>query len=317
MAQFLTSTTLIESVKRRAMIPENQVTFDDDDFLAFANEEISLGLLPSILRLHEDYLMFTETVALVDSQSEYTIPHRAIGNKLRDVQYEDTNGNISEMTRIGVQDSPEYIGPYTDNRIHAFYVQNNKIVLRPEVTGTLSGNLLMIYYKRPNELVTADKVATITAIDTGTGVITVDQIPTAFTTSIQYDMIQAKSPFVSLGISLTASAVDSTAKTITFTASDLSSDLAVGDYINVECESFVPQIPADLHVVLAHRVAARCLEALGDTEGLTNANKKLVEMEDRTTNLIDNRVEAASKKVVNRNGVLRSGLYRRRWKYRS
>ena len=68
MAAAFTSDKLIRSVKRRAMIPENQSTFLDADFLEFANEEISLGLLPSILRLHEDYLLFTDFLT-VDQDS--------------------------------------------------------------------------------------------------------------------------------------------------------------------------------------------------------------------------------------------------------
>ena len=135
--------------------------------------------------------------------------------------------------------------------------------------------------------------------------------------NIQYDFIQSKSPFVTLGKEITATAVNSTTNEVTFAISDIPSRLSVGDHVAKECETMIPQIPADLHVVLAHRVATRCLEALGDTEGLQNANKKLAEMEDKTSNLIDNRVEDAPIKVVNRHGALRSGLYRRRWKYRS
>ena len=77
-------------------------------------------------------------------------------------------------------------------------------------------------------------------------------------------------------------------------------------------ESKVPQVPTDLHVVLAHRLAARCLEALGDTQGLNNANVKLQDFEGKLQNVIDNRVEDAPKKVKNRNGLIRSGLLSKR-----
>jgi len=441
MSQFFTSNSIIASVKRRAMIPTNQSTFTDDDFLAFANEEISLGLLPSILRLREDYYLYSEDVAMVDSQSNYTIPHRSIGNKLRDVAFKDNNGNVMEMTRINIQDIPEFVGSSSTSKPYTYYIQNNQVILHPAINGSVSGSLVFNYYLRPNELVTEDKVSTITNINFNTGVVTVDQIPTAFTNNTLYDMIQAKSPFVSLALSKSA-VIDGTLKTITFgtydtntvtysgyatitdgdylTLTDISgsltyiywynksgtatesalklagtipddasyvyvevdisgdasdaavaittdtaisisgistsyvsevltvardsivgstfnitssfseaavvetiagvsilpSTLAVGDYINVECECIVPQVPADLHVVLAHRVAARCLEALGDTEGLSNANKKLAEMEDKTTNLIDSRVEESPKKIVNRHGILRAGLTRKRWNNR-
>lgn len=314
MAQYFTSSTLIASVKRRASIPDNQNLFTDADFLAFANEEIKIGLIPSILRLHEDYYLFTESIPLTEATSTYDIPDRAIGNKLRDVQYEDSNGNVYEMTRIGIQDKPEYLGSHTSTRVYAFYVENSQIHLMPEITGAVNGSLNMIYYIRPNELVSEDRVATITNIDRNTGIITVDSVPSGFTTSTPFDFIKSSAPFTTVGISVTATAVGAT--DFTFDTDDIPARLAVGDYINLEFETVVPQIPADLHVVLAHRVAARCLEALGDVQGLQAANQKLAEMELNTTNLIDNRVEAAPKKVVNRHAPARNGLYRRRWKYR-
>lgn len=317
MAQFFTSSTLIASVKRRAMIPTSQSTFTDDDFLAFANEEISMGILPSILRLHEDYFLVTEDVPLESNVSRYSIPARAIGNKLRDVGFKDSNGNIFEMTRVHIQDISVYQGTYSTNRMYAFYIENNQIVLLPEINEISGGSLFLSYYSRPNELVTEDKAATITNINRTTGVISVSEVPSAFNTNINYDFIQARSPFVSLAKELQASSVNSTTKELTFAIADIPVSLSIGDYINKEYECVVPQIPMDLHVLLAHRVAARCLEALGDTEGLSNANKKLMEMEDKTTNLIDNRVEESPKKVVNRHGSLRAGLYRRRWNFRS
>ena len=94
-------------------------------------------------------------------------------------------------------------------------------------------------------------------------------------------------------------------------------ELSIGDHIAISTESAIPQIPDDLHPVLAHRVAARILEALGDTEGLQNANTKLAELEQQTTTLIDNRVEDSPKKVVNRHSNLRAGLNSRYRRYRT
>ena len=61
-------------------------------------------------------------------------------------------------------------------------------------------------------------------------------------------------------------------------------------------------------MVLAQRVAQRVLEALGDTEGLNNATAKIAEMENKLTTMLDNRVEVAPRKVVNR--ALMTGVNR-------
>ena len=58
------------------------------------------------------------------------------------------------------------------------------------------------------------------------------------------------------------------------------------------------------------------LEALGDTEGMRNAQQELERMEYNAMTLIDNRVEGAPQKITNRHSILKSSLsnklYRRR-----
>jgi hypothetical protein len=78
-------------------------------------------------------------------------------------------------------------------------------------------------------------------------------------------------------------------------------------------ECFIPQIPQELHSMLAQRVSCRCLEALGDMQKLQMANAKLQEMEKRTDNLIDNRAESSPQKVVNSKGPLSRTITGRRY----
>lgn len=316
MAKSFTSSVLIESVKRRANIPLNQVTFKDADILAFANEEMSLGLVPSIMRVHEDYMLYSEETPLIAAKTNYAIPHRAIGNKLRDVKYKDTNGNLYEMTRVPVDNEEMYSGSASTSSIHAFTVKNNEIYLLPYITGAVTGSLVFYYYIRPNEMVDEDRCAIITSINTTTGEITIDDMPEDFSLSLNYDLISAKSPYNHLSIELTATSINSTTNVIQFDPADLPYGLSVGDYVNIEQECIVPQVPYDLHVVLAHRVANRCLEAQGDTEGLANASKKLAEMEFNLNTLVDNRVEGSPQKVIAKYSPLRMGLNKRRYRGR-
>src|SRR5574338_162758 len=251
MAQSFTTDTLIESIKRRISVPINQNTYTDADILAFANEEMSLNIVPAIISLYEGHFLRSDPVDLEDNVSAYTIPIRAVGNKLNDVQYVDSNDNKHLMTRIAISDVPHYQGAYTQNHAYTYYIESNKVNLLPPITGSVSGQLLFIYYIRPNELVAEDRISTITAINTVTGEITVDNVPDHFTTNITYDMYMANSPHKHLSINLSASAVNSTTNVITFDPDDLSDDLAVGDHISMASECMIPQIPSDLHVLLA------------------------------------------------------------------
>lgn len=313
---YMNSDVLIDSIRRRALLPSTQTTFSEDDFLAFADEEMSLGLVPSVLSLHEDYFMFTQEIPVERDVINYPIPDRAIGNKLREVSFKDSSGNIFEMTRIGVGDRP-YYNASTATRPYAFYIENNEVVLVPTTTALNVGtSLMMSYYMRPNSLVPVNQVGVITGINRMTGEIQLSNLPIAFAADEAYDFIQVKSPNKNLGIDAMPISVNTTSKTVTFDPNIIPAKLNINDNLALSTQCCIPQVPSDLHVVLAHRVAARCLEALGDSEGLQNANAKLAEMEVKSQNLIDNRVEDAVRKVVARHSPLRAGLSSRRVRYR-
>lgn len=314
MSYYYTSDDLIASLKRRIIVPTSQSTFTEQDFLDFATEEMNMALVQSVMQLQEDYYLHTIEVPIVQNKTKYAIPYRSIGNKLKDVAFKDDNGNVQEMTRIGVEDLPHYNGG--SGRIHAYYMSSNEICLAMGAANQVNpgGKLLISYYLRPNSLVPLKEVAIISAIDRTTGVIQLDNFPELFNQSKELDLVMYKSPHKILKYDILSTAMNSNNKTITLNLTDIPEDLAKGDHISLATQTAIPQLPSDLHVILAHRMAARILEALGDTEGLQNANQKLAEMEQKTTVVIDDRVEAASRKVVNRHSILRAGLRKRRFR---
>ena len=126
------------------------------------------------------------------------------------------------------------------------------------------------------------------------------------------DLIKNKTPFKNLNYDITMISVDPNNNKIVISNDDVPIRLAVGDYVCQAEEAPFAQIPAELHSMLAQRVACRCLEALNDTQGLAVANAKLQEMETRASTMIQSRVESAPIKVVNKHGFLN---YRRRTPY--
>ena len=310
MARYMTSSELIASVKRRAMLPSTQVTFTDDDFLAFANEEMDMALIPYVLAFHQDYFLNHVKVPLVESQSEYQIPYRAIGNKLRDVAHE-VGHIVYEMTRITKTDEPYYqfsAGAVVGTGLKVFYIEGNNIVLVPKLSygGAVHGELVISYYLRPNALVSESRAMTIQSIDPTTGIITVNAVPNIFTVGANVDLIKTQSPSTTYAYDIPLLNIDAVANTIQIDPTLIPRFLAVGDYICLAEESIIPQIPTDLHSMLAQRVACRCLEALGDQQGLASANQKLQEMEFKAGTIVDSRVEDAPLKVLNRHGFLRT-----------
>lgn len=317
---YLTSDELITSIKRRASVPSTQTLFTDQDFLDMCSEELKIGLVPEIMKVHEEYFVHYEDITLVASTSNYDIPYRAIGGKLRDLFYKDSNGDLHEMTRISPENRVEFQTTAANTNFQAYYIQGNEIVLVPSVDTAPTGSIRTLYYLRPNELVAESRVAIITAIAVGasTTTYTVDAVPyssgtTYMATTDLLDIIQAKSGHKTKDFDLTSTAIDTALKTITFTTADLPTGIVVGDHICFAGECIIPQVPSDLHVILAARVASAVMEALGDMVGLQSANAKLAQMEQKTTMLIDNRVSGDPLKVTNRKGLLgRSKIGRRR-----
>ncbi len=437
MAIFYNSETLIDSVKRRINIPSNQNTFTDADILAFADEELGLSLVPSIMMLHENHLLYEQITPLQVGVREYQIPYRAVGNKLYDLMFKDTNGNFLPMSQTTWSDEPNYNGAYTTNLIYAYYVRNNRIGLLPTFNGISNGSLRFMYYIRPSQLVPSPQVAVINNIDLLSGTITFSNLPSTFSTSTLVDFYEFKSPHTILGIDVLPISVSQATKTMTFNVgstqtvlvcgtvsdafdagyfllfstnqtdqyfvwfdktgttpapnnfdtigkiglrvdisglvtanqialaiaavlpggdftsivngdaitittgvnggatmgaspmgnssfditnnqlpSDIPQYLAVGDHIALAEQCCIPQIPSDLHVLLAQKTAERILESQGDLAGLQAAQAKSKEMEFRAGTIIDNRVDESPPKLVNRHGILRSGLIQRLYRRR-
>jgi len=314
----MTTTSLLKSIKRRAMVPDNQSTFTDQDFIDLMNEEMMISMVPSILQTKEEYLIFKQTTALVANKSNYPVPERALANKLRELCFMDTaSGGISneyEMTRIAIDDRYTGLSNGTGSSdftgFRRFYMYGSDVVLHPNVGPAPYGSLAFYFYIRPNTLVKDASVAMVSGIDRVNGTITISSIPTGYSGSQEFDFVKSKSPHNILSIDVPVTSFNAASKLITLPLTSIPSDLEVGDYMPLAGQSCIPNIPTELHMILAQRVAQRALEALGDTEGLNNATNKIIEMESKMSTMMSNRVEGAPRKVVNR--ALMTGVARNR-----
>lgn len=495
---YLTTNTLIESVKNRALIPTTQQTFTPADFLRFANEEMMMGVVPLVEQFHEEFFIFEETTPIIPGQRSYEIPYRATGNKLRSIYLLDSQQNRYPLTRVFADDLEYYQGNGYGQSIYAFYIANNCVNLLNVPSQDSNSKLLFSYYMRPNSLVDESRVARIASIaptanlkfnprtgfqlDSNTLVVpshglkngsvisfesnfnyslpypleynrnyyvknvnintiglyndsllteevyirnvwesdpgqvsvinstisfvsdtyydelpdglsgfftptpsqtipsplvaysnsyflkresghtysiytdaaltnrvilssagsdtftfthpvnadentvsikvttyditlTTNAAPNVFNLISKYDFIQANSPHKTLGYDRTCTSI--TGNLIRIEKEEFRAYLnnynnapaynipKPGDIVAVAGETIVPQIPDELHSMLAQRIACRCLEALGDREGLAAANAKLAEMESKSAILINDRVEGSPQKVVNHNSPLR------------
>lgn len=401
MSSILKTGDLIRSIKRRAFIPSSQETFTDEDLLEMATEEINLGLVPLIQRMHEEHLVYYTEIVLEPSKKRYAIPARAHGNKLRDVALVDENDNVFEMHRYSLNELSDFSNTTAYINARGFYLENNDIILTNFQTN-IGQKLRIYFYMRPNylilesngavinsvsDIVEVDKINPIaSAISTitpagskaiivcpnhgipngrkvaisnvtlsdlsifsgvyeisiinsnsfsigaslalsGTGgtatlmldvkSLQVNSLPTHMVADQYFDFVQNISPNKIIYYDVRINDVNQSLGIISFAAESIP-DIEAGQYVTAAEETFVPNIPTELHPILAQRVAVACLEAMGDEQNKQSAERKLANMEKDAGTFLDNRVEGAQVKIKSRHSPLVNtlntlGRRNRRW----
>jgi hypothetical protein len=142
-------------------------------------------------------------------------------------------------------------------------------------------------------------------------------IPDHFATAEFFDIVQHISPNKIIHYDVPVNSINQAANSVSFPAS-LVPELVVGSHITIAEETVVPNIPTELHPILAQRVAVSCLEAMGDEQNKQSAERKLKQMEDNSMSFLDNRVEGAQIKIKSKSSTLtqtldQSAKRNRRW----
>lgn len=260
-----TTNALVISVKQRTMNASNQNLFTDADMVRIASEELQSVLIPYIESIKGEYMVKTEDVTFVSGQQSYTMPQRATGMKLRDVMLVDFQGNQINLPYINPEDLKS---TWAFSALQfGFYPKDNQIIL---VLGNLAaiGNyqfVRMNYFHRPDTLCTTNTMdfpasGQITAINTGTNEVTLNFVPTTWTTATLVDAVNQVPPFQSWVDSQTITAING----FVLTFSSLPAGMAVGNWVAESNFSPIPEIPVECHRVLETLTSARILQYSGD-----------------------------------------------------
>ena len=285
---------LVASVKRRGSVPTTQGLVAQQDFLTIGDEEMQSYVVPLVIDAQSEY-MVTEVDQLIAGQTSFRIPTRAVGGKLREVQLVDTLGKFANVPQITV----DQLNAVT----FGFYLKGNTLNLWNNLQPLNSAwiTLRMSYYTRPNSLVYPTAAGTIQSI-AGNSVTLTGAPPATFTSSATYDLVRASPGFECLATDSSATVAGST---ITFSSAP-SSDLRAGDYVCLAGQSPVPQIPLELHSLLAQAVAVKVFQVVCDFDGMQAAQQVLAKMEEQARDLIANRVDGESLRIVNRSSLFRT-----------
>ena len=317
MSRILNGDAMINSARRRTMTPDDTSAFTDQDILDILDEELNAQVLEKLKVLHGDNL----TVAIDIPRSDdgtYEIPYRAVGNTLRDVSLLQGD-TLYELSQISISELPDHSGVGdSSSSLDLFYMENSTIRL---VTPTRAyTSIRMRFMLRPNVLTKQEESGTISDIITddiaGTTTLVLSSVGKNFVSGVDYDIVGAKSPNKIKAFDKLPTVVSiGSSGSIVFNTSDLTnelSDIKKGDYVTLAGETPVPNIPTEMHPLLAQAAAVQLLESTTDTEALTNAQKRMDKMAASIQTLVDNRVDFAPKKIKPRHSALSASIGVRR-----
>lgn len=286
--------SLLPMLRLLPLMPSVQVLFSDNDLINIMNFEMDSKIMPMIDNQAEEYGVYIADLPYSNTITQYDMPIRAMGGKLRSVSFVDPNGNEVRIPRLRVEDIMSNVnatGLAINPALWGFYLQNNKVITYlSSVNGGSSAfpTLRLRYLRQPSTLVASAACGQITAISGN--VITINAVPSTFTTLVTYDLI-SNSPqmFVSYGDDLTIISI--VGLNITFSTPP-SSKLQVGDWVCLAGQSPIPQIPWNPGFQLLLQLsAAKCLEIHGDTQGFNIAMSQATDMKNYFLSILTPRVD--------------------------
>lgn len=304
---------LLADVRRSGMLPDSAPSgVSDADILAHANKELQSRLLPLVNSVREEFYVQTVTQPLVAGQQFYRIPGRSIGNRLRDVLIQQSDGTLTNLVRLTPEAYAELQttvpGPYP----WAFYLESDSVMLVPTPSTGPTASLLFKYLIRPNFLVAHNDNKTphvigVTKFSTTTVITHTGSGSFNSAASGSLDIVSVKPPFRTVMISTTPTnhatgsiEVPNSALPSDFTTDNFGGGAGKGAVISAAETSSVVQLPPELHNLLYQRTLCRVLQSIGDLEALQAAEANAAQMERDAVGLIANRTEGEPKKVVSR-----------------
>jgi len=297
---------MVTDLKNDYITPSSQNLFSNEDLLKHLDKAMRTKIIPLINSAREDYWVNNFDQA-VTGQASYTIPKRSAGAMLVNVVFVDPNNNLIELDRLTSKkiSSTFPFGYQLPLYTYGYYVQDDKIFLYPQQAQTATQyTLRMIFMRRPNNLTLVENCGQIT--DISSSVITVDNLPSSWTTATTFDIIQNFPQFNAISEEQEITSINTLTNEITL--SSVPDDLEEGMYLCPTLMSCIPQIPYEAYDLLIAAGAARVARSLGDSQGLQLAEKNYEDGAKDFITLIQPRIQEATKKIVNRNNPFNFGI---------
>jgi hypothetical protein len=288
-----TTTALVAGVKRRGFLSGGS-GLSSGEILQYASDELRTGIPAFLKSIREEYIIASVDIAV--SSALVDVPARAVGAALRTIGMLQTDGRVLSLDRIEPENADGLTGQTGTPTGYVF--RGNQVELLPAPT---SGTLRLTYQQRPGQLVLPSACARVTGTD-DSFTLTVASVPSTMTAGVLCDLVSGTPNFVASALDLEIVAVTTT--TIEFT-SIIDTLFSVGDFVCLAGETCIPQVPTEVHDLLAQATAAAVADAQG-SQRLDSINKKLEKLREETRLILSPRSDGSARPVVSRSRVGRS-----------
>lgn len=318
-----TTSQFLADVRRQLMLPNTATLgLQDTDILSAADMEMNSRIMPLILSVNEEYGVQCVDIPVVLGKSQYRMPYRGAGAKLRDVRL-ILGANTYPLPKIEIEQIQAWL---TNARgtPQGFYLQAGSINLIPNPTG---GTLRMRFYQQHGKFVlwsgTNNTVAAALSAVTGySQTVSVNDtieftVPT-FTPVLntKYDLIAATTPYEFLTMSATCiDAVTPFKLQATGTVSglqcmSLSPNVQAGDLICNQGEVPVVQLPDEAYELLLTRTCVAITIQVGDMERGAAFEQLYEKQKKDYVKMFSPRVDGSPAKM---RGLLQNGMNQGMW----
>lgn len=300
---------MIANIKRRCAVPTSQLTYRDSDFTDLCNDELQGEVVPLLMSTREEY--FVEPLADIPAPTDGIIkfPEETVASKVRSVCYvQSTNPLVlSNLPRIDL-DVVAGVGYANYDSVTGFYIQGDSLILYPNSTLPAGTNIRIYIYKRTLTLAQPTAYGKVLSINSMANTLVLDYVPTNWVVGDSLNSVSSTQQFGVTNKSMEILTLSSPTVGV-----DDVTDVEVGDFVSFEGYSAVPQVPIEAHAYLAQLTAAKCLEGLGDRQGMESALGKAMQLKESLLVMLSQRVDGSVKKVMNPSGGLRLGAGIGRW----
>jgi hypothetical protein len=297
--------TLANKVSLKCLNPSSQNTFQAADIVSLMDDEMNEGVVPLLKSTSQEYFVMNVDVPIVQGQSAYTFPQRAIGNALRDVVLVDSAGNevaLNNLMREYVKVSFPFTFVPTIWTFGQYQTANEINLFNTMVQTYTSYKLRFITERRPGGLTLSTNCGQVTGI-TGS-VVTLSSVDPSWTTATTFDAINQLPPFQTHGDDIAISLINGLQVTVT----NLPSSVAIGDWFCPAGLSCIPQIPYEMFPLLTERTVATLAQALDMSQLLAASKAKIQEFEEKALKLARPRVKGSPRLIIGKDNVPHLGF---------